>query len=248
MTLNIERDNHLKKVEALLKKENPDVACLQEIPEKAAHHLAQANKMDFEFRRMGMLQGQSIGLAILWLPSRVKPKALHVLSYAGKDAYGEHEWDPHQSETYARIVLAMEFEKTAVSFFIANTHFTWSPDGKATDMQRKDIASLLHCVEEWARLPVGLILIGDFNAPRGGEIYQEIRKHYTDHLPASIQTTLDQQLHRAAPIDRVVDIFFSTPQYRFENIRVISGVSDHCAVTGMVSINGWRNSNQQQIN
>lgn len=53
--------------------------------------------------------------------------------------------------------------------------------------------------------------------------------------PPEITTTIDSATHYSGKkLELVVDNIFTTPEYRVNNIRVITGVSDHCAVSGEV--------------
>ena len=88
---------------------------------------------------------------------------------------------------------------------------------------------------------------GDFNAPRGGEVFDQLASHYSDCVPPEITTTIDQELHRAKGLQYVVDSIFSTDQYRLEDVRVQSGVSDHCALIGRVCMEARQAARDSQI-
>ena len=63
------------------------------------------------------------------------------------------------------------------------------------------------------------------------------KSSHSDHLPPHIETTLDQKLHRAAPIMKAVDSILSTNHYRTDAFDVIDSVSDHMALFAEVSKN-----------
>jgi endonuclease/exonuclease/phosphatase family metal-dependent hydrolase len=119
------------------------------------------------------------------------------------------------------------------TYTIANTHFTWSTGGQTSDEQRRTLAALLGAVADWPPH----ILVGDFNAPRGREIWTELTQHYTDNIPSDITTTIDGNLHRAGPLPIVVDGIFSQPEYQVGPVTVMTGVSDHCAVLAEIAKN-----------
>ncbi len=85
-----------------------------------------------------------------------------------------------------------------------------------------------------------LILCGDFNSPRGGGgIYDRLATQYRDHIPAHITTTIDGQLHRAGPLQFVVDGLFSSPEYLVNQVQVVGGLSDHMAIVAKLSKKIW---------
>ena len=80
-----------------------------------------------------------------------------------------------------------------------------------------------------------IVFCGDFNAPRGGEVFSTLATVFTDNIPSSVTTTMDNALHRVGDKLRplVVDGLF-TRGYKASNVRVVCGVSDHCAVVGEI--------------
>jgi hypothetical protein len=56
-----------------------------------------------------------------------------------------------------------------------------------------------------------------------------------DNIPPEVTTTLDQEIHGVKGLQFVVDGMFSQPPYVVNNVRVVTGVSDHCALVGEVS-------------
>lgn len=74
------------------------------------------------------------------------------------------------------------------------------------------------------------ILCGDFNAPRGGIIFDTIASKYKDNIPSEINTTIDKNLHKAGDLKLVVDGLFTTPSYQITSIKIIDSLSDHCAI------------------
>ena len=75
-----------------------------------------------------------------------------------------------------------------------------------------------------------LVLCGDFNAPRNGEIQSLIKKAYKDNTPRHWSTTIDPHLHRISGLRAVVDGVFSSPAYQITNVRCRFGVSDHALI------------------
>ena len=116
-------------------------------------------------------------------------------------------------------------------FTIGNTHFPWTPDGSASDDQREACDRLIGLLGE---RPV--VLCGDFNAPRGGEIFSRLAAHWRDNIPARYTSSIDPNPHRAGRLPLMVDAAFSTDHYRVRNVAMHEGVSDHCAITADIFV------------
>lgn len=117
-----------------------------------------------------------------------------------------------------------------MTFRIGTTHFTWTPDGEADEVQRTDIESLFAVLEKQG----DIIFTGDFNAPRGKEIFSRLAERYHDNVPSEYTTSIDSTLHRAGDLPHMVDGIFSTSGYAVQNVRMVCGVSDHCALVAEV--------------
>lgn len=237
LTLNIEHDRHVARVTRLIEMRNPDVMCLQEVALSFAEQLSHALGYHFLFslrtygeKDMHGGEPHTEGVALFW-----KRGALHLLGD------GEHHYNPHHAvfpesgpNNVRRALRTVTLRHEDEVYRIGTTHFTWTPDGSASDEQRRDMAGLLRALHRYND-EYGIIFGGDFNAPRGGEIFSMLSALYTDHLPKHIKTTLDQKLHRAAPIEHAVDSILSTTHYTTNAFKVIDGVSDHVALFAEVS-------------
>lgn len=109
---------------------------------------------------------------------------------------------------------------------ILTTHFTWTPAGSVTDEQRQNLQKMLDILSGLEPF----VLTGDFNAPRGKEIFDKLAEAYTDWVPQHYTTSIDQNLHRAKGLQFMVDGLFTSPEYQAKNVRMIEGVSDHQAI------------------
>ena len=84
-------------------------------------------------------------------------------------------------------------------------------------------------------------MCGDFNAPRGGEIFSALATRWHDNIPGTYHTSLDLSLHKAGKVDGerlatlMVDGLFTTPGYRTSRVELVPGVSDHCAIVAEVA-------------
>jgi exonuclease III len=260
ITLNIEGDKHLDKVLSFLRQERADVICLQEIfaqdlPCFEAElgmlgHFAMMSRVVRENRYQISPRGEW-GNAIFTKLAH-QPPELHY--YAG-DGSGPVFTGPNSVD---RVLMVMEVEVGGISggqkldlgnspgfsqkFMVATTHFTWSPQGEPSDEQRRDCKSLLRILtdlnvtDRFGENAAKMILCGDFNAPRGGEIFGMFEQFFYDALPVSVTTTLDPDLHYAGPLELVVDTIFYTSPYQVQSVRVVGGVSDHQAVVGEISL------------
>ena len=243
ISLNIEIDRHLNRVISFLRKEHPDVICLQEVLERDFPKLKSAISMEGEFGAVcipdiervessfedggtlvineELIQRGPEGIAFF---TDLPISASHVDYY-----HGDGREIPRWSMGQNRLLFSKTLAKGGKAYTIGATHFTWTPDGKASDEQRQDVKELLNIL---ARFP-DIVFCGDFNAPRGGEIWGKLAKNYHDNIPEEYHSSLDPKLHRAGHLDRMVDGLFSTTEYRVSDVRLVNGISDHKAVVGM---------------
>lgn len=234
-SLNIEAMRHVHRFVPFLQAYHPDVLCLQELPEDLIPQLAEALEMphhafapmsdNHHFERPAII-GQGIF-------SRTPLASVRVIPYAGNGNGRSRFNNGSPAEKHATALYSLLVADTATgrrNFRVATTHFLWTPDGSADDLQRAAVETLLHHT-------AGLgehLLCGDFNAPRGGEIASRLQAAYTDTIPAHYSCSLDKSLHRAGTSlpDYMVDYLFTTPAYTANNVQLHAGVSDHMAITG----------------
>jgi len=234
VSVNIERSKHLDTVAPFLRRQKPDVVCVQE--------LMQYDIPFFE---------KEFGACAVYVANTIHPAegksgpvgigiftSLPVLSHAVEYYWGSPEalmeYDPsstkrkHDTETHT--VVYADISKDGSTFRIATTHFTWTADGQPDDLQREDLVRMLSVLEKMGEF----VLCGDFNAPRGEEIWDTIASRYKDNLPAKYTTSIDP-MHRAAPLPYVVDGMFTTPGYGATDVELHEGVSDHMAVSATIA-------------
>jgi len=239
LSLNIEYDMHCDAVKELLRKHQPDLFCFQEVPEYLAKDFALL--LGYEWRYVNMARSIphaqdkeiNIGIMIAWNP-RFDVLAESIDVYSDGDTRSP-VWTRKYPNAAKRIFLSVELQNGKDVFRVGTTHFMWTPDGNASEEQHVDMKALLGVLEKFHDTK-GIIFCGDFNAPRGGEIFGLLSGGgYRDNLPYNIVTTLDQQLHRMAPLLLVVDNIFSTKEYNVDHVNVVRGVSDHVALFAQVS-------------
>lgn len=230
ISLNIEFDKHLDLILPFFKKESPDVLLLQEILEENLEFLKRELDMSYCFTPLVKVKfpkrEKVLGIATL---SRFKFVKSGIYYYFG-DSNVLPKIEPTEPEKMNRAILSVTVEKGNQKFMLINTHFTWTPSGNPNLRQRVHLANLLKIL---SGIPE-FVLCGDFNAPRGREIFDSLAKIYKDNIPQNVTTTIDKNLHIAGDLQIVVDGLFTTRGYGARNVRVINGVSDHFAVAAEI--------------
>lgn len=239
ISLNIEQDWHLENVVALVQAKQVEVILLQEVLAKDLPYLQAELQMQAEFAVLNYIthsngkhnkhSKQQLGLATL---SKL-PILKSSVSYYRGDGTNPPHINKGEPEKMDRAVLAIEVVKSGQRFCLLNTHFTWSADGKPSELQYHDLAKFLLIIENFPEFVLG----GDFNAPRGTAIFDTLATKFQDNIPREVNTTLDKNLHIAGYRKLVVDGLFTTPAYQVNNIEVVDGISDHCAIVAAISKN-----------
>ena len=239
LSLNMHQDYHLETVTALITERATDVICLQETQKIFVEDIARRLGYDFLFSlrtynasRDDGAELREEGVALIWHPS-LRLRDSSVIAYREKDQPVVKRLTDDPNDVRRTMLVATLLRGVQV-FRIGTTHFTWTPDGSASEEQCGDMHRMLSALEVFHD-EYGIVFCGDFNAPRGGEILKMMSDVYTDNLPRSIVTTLDQALHRAAPIFHAVDSIFCTKEYAVSDVAVVDGVSDHMALFAKVS-------------
>ena len=234
ISLNIERRKHLNRIFSFLQEYKPDVVCMQELFEKDVPYFEQELGMKMQFVAM-TLSGQGekgvgtpmpMGIGIMSALPMTEPSIRYY--YGNPDSLPNFVW--LEMKTVNRMLLYTTVTKYGTAFTVGTTHFSWTPDGKANNRQRGEIQKLLAIL---ADIPE-IVFCGDFNAPRGGEIFAAIAQKYTDNIPQHYTTSIDGTLHRTGSLPYLVDGLFSTPYYKIKNVSLQCGVSDHCAIVAEV--------------
>lgn len=234
ISLNIEGHKHIDRVCEFLKSQDADVICLQEVFQVDLTILEKATGMRAYFAPNATVEGPNkadfppLGpWGVVWM-SRLPHEPVEVAYYHGQGTAPVMNFRPNDAD---RALIWSVVEKNGRRYRIGTTHFTWTPDGQINDDQRRDFEVLSEMIRDFN----SLVFCGDFNAPRGREMFSKFEELLIDHLPEDIPSTLDPELHKKKPgLSLVVDTIFSTDHYHVSQVRTISGVSDHLAVTGVV--------------
>lgn len=238
LSLNIEGNKHLDLVEAFLLKHRPNLIALQEVNEEDVVYLTSILGYQYCFESMVTMYNPKLkrfikwGLLIMWDKSFTlsETKVHHYFTYEGSH---EEIIARRKPNDHDRLLLVAHLQRGDDSYRIVNTHFIWTLRGSVSELQRTTLKTMLQLlsVHEY---DTGFILCGDFNAPRGKEIWDALALKFKDNIPKNITTTIDQQLHRAKGLQRVVDGVFTTKHYSVSGVEVIGGVSDHMAILATI--------------
>lgn len=236
--INIEGDIHRDRVAAFLRDFNAEVVCVQELNEASVSFFERSLGMKGYF--MPMLRYHSkvsdttsplttFGVGIF--------SALPVSNVRYDHYYGSSSGEAPlfvlgDETTTRRVLIRVTVKQGDESYTVATTHFTRTSDGSASDKQRIDMKNLLGLLSENPEM----ILCGDFNAPRGGEIFAMLAEKYKDNIPPEYTSSLDSTLHQLRDSKQLmVDGLFSTLQYALTDVRLSESVSDHKAVTACIA-------------
>lgn len=234
VSINVEGQKHLKEVGEFLRREKADVVALAEVFEDTLPTIT--NGYEYVEFAPGYLADQDENGVI---PGKRKWGEVLMSHYplenVQKIYLGEYTADhlpKHGEDTHAPVLIVA----TVAGYGLATVHGTWTKGGLVTERQQAEmgkIVEILHGQE--------IVLAGDFNIPRGNEMYKQLATCYRDNIPTGIQTTIDPILHYAnreipGRLKLVVDYVWSTSKYAVENVQVISGVSDHCALVCTISL------------
>jgi endonuclease/exonuclease/phosphatase family metal-dependent hydrolase len=236
--VNIEMSKHLDAVCEFLSRHRPEIVCVQELCEHDAERLgAQLDGARHFFVPMTKRSAENAvtGIGIFSRFPVVNQLALYYRGSPGIVPQFDLTSAYTKSKTQNHMVGFCDVEKENQLFRIGTTHFTWTPDGAADDIQKEDLKALLTCLDPLDEF----VLCGDFNFPRGGELFATMARRFKDNIPMRYKTSIDPHLHRAGPLELMIDGVFSTTHYDVSDVELHSGVSDHCAITYKLSVRPW---------
>ncbi len=230
ISLNIEQKKHLDLVIPFLKEQSADIVCLYELFEDDFPKLLQ----DFPYhglfvpRAVYRHQPGQEGMALFCR----YPISNHQVQFYDQFSQPIPELAHALVERPKTSLLSATIDVDGQAWHVGCTHFTWSANGQVNQEQRVNLQHLLQLTEQFP----DLILCGDFNSPRGKEIFDALARRYKDNLPADLTTTLDPQMHYSGKkLDLVIDGLFTTPEYRVKKVEIGKGLSDHYAIIAEIS-------------
>jgi exonuclease III len=230
LSLNIEKRRHLEKVATLLNSERPDVVCLQEVSKRDIKKFENLLHMKSHFvplcyygsgvylHGIGLFAKQIDGAEVHWLAGRKPDEDL-----------GIQTKEQTREEKFAMCRFSLLTARVVISgkdYTIATTHLPATKEAAVTDYQLEAVNNLLKAVGEYD----DMALCGDFNAPRGGQVFNTIATVLKGNIPSTYTSSLDPDLHRAGPLPYMVDGLFTKGAYQASDVELRCGVSDHCAI------------------
>jgi len=232
ISVNIEKRRHLDSLKRFFQQEQADVICMQELDKQDLALFAEVTGLPYSFTPMckNEATGDVMGIGI-FAKGIIQYRAHFIGGFTGDSlpivAPGSRE-DEYNSTIWQVLIATITFDNDL--YTIATTHFPATDGGLITDYQREVFSRLETVLSTYDEL----LLCGDFNAPRGREIYSKLSETYTDNIPETYITSLDQNLHRAGYLSLVVDGLFSTHHYQVDNVELKGGISDHLAIVSRV--------------
>jgi exonuclease III len=229
ISVNIERSKHLDRVIPFLQNEQPEVVCMQELLERDIARLSDALDAVCAFEPCQLYPGEGLQGVGIFSKEPLTERSVDFYWRARRairDPFALESTEAKR-ETEHHLVLS----GIVRGMRVATTHFTWTPNGEADEYQREDLAQLLTKLDGLGEFA----LCGDFNAPRGREIFEAIAAKYTDNIPKEYETSIDKDLHKAGALPYMVDGLFTTPSIVASNVHLVSGVSDHMAIVADIA-------------
>jgi endonuclease/exonuclease/phosphatase family metal-dependent hydrolase len=254
VSLNVGRGlKHLDKSVHFLRTCGADVICLQDVQKRHIERLIGPEYITHHFHPMTnhLVRNRERSLVGIGIFSRhpMRSKSIHaylgnaepILDMEGIDVNDAGESMNHDltkvRSTESRLALFAEVVINHTAYKIGTTHGTWVKGGVADAVQRATMQHLACIMREQGEF----VMAGDFNFGRDGEIYKIIVDHgrIKDRVPREIDNTLDPENHSLKGEIKVVSDYFITGGTRFgvSDVKVIFGVSDHGALSGVVTRN-----------
>jgi endonuclease/exonuclease/phosphatase family metal-dependent hydrolase len=212
-SINIAGDMFRPKVVSFLRGFSPDVVCLEELTGPGLTFFEQELGMKGHFFPMGMFNTMPFDISSPVAPFGVGMFSKYPISNIKMDYYAGGVGElptivQGDEETVWRSLLQGMVNNGEEQYAFAVTHFTRTPDGSTSDKQRRDVQKMLEILSGTPEV----ILCGDFNAPRGGEIFKILADKYKDNIPPEYDSSLDTELHRVGKTTKLmVDGLFISP-------------------------------------
>ena len=239
VSVNVERSKHLQLVLPFLDARKADIVCVQELHDRDIPQFESVAGPLVSFAPMTRFGHDGKPLLGIGMFSRRPFGSVSVDYYRGSQgAVLEFDEDSPETkyETERAMCIFADIDAADGVFRVGTTHFTWTPDGRSNAQQWKDLSALTVILEGEREF----VLAGDFNAPRGGDIFTELAKRYRDNIPSSYRTSIDVPRHRLRETkanelsQNMVDGLFTTPAYSAHDVFLVDGVSDHMAIVAQL--------------
>lgn len=229
----------------------PDVLCLQDIPFHDLPFLERWPHVTFAPMTNHLINGIRAVVGIAIASRYFMTNIVHRTVWGNgalKDLKGINdrnqrylgaESDRLVEATEDRVAICVTVVKDGVEYDIATTHGMWVRDGITNDVQRQCASNTIDFLANEATVRGGLVLTADMNFGRDGEIYKMFTDEFRDCMPPEIDSTLDPEhpamkkgIKVVADYVMVADTFSEI--YDIADVRLQSGVSDHCALSATI--------------
>ncbi len=232
LQLNIEGNKHVERISKFLQMHEFDVIMLEEAPSDVVEQIARTFGYPytvFTFFSHYDFIGQDAGVSILSKYPFVESGSVPIIdSDEAYEMMTKHKPGYKFALTYALVdVPDMGHVR------ICATHLpVYYPGHETSEFQIKASHKLHEILESYNQF----LLCGDFNAPRGYQVFDSFAVKYKDNIPKEILSTIDPTLHRVPDLQYVIDVAFITPRYHVRDVIIHEGLSDHKGVSGVLEI------------
>jgi endonuclease/exonuclease/phosphatase family metal-dependent hydrolase len=231
INLNIEGDIHVDKVISFFKNEDPDILLMQEVNLLDVKQLSLETGLQYaNYIPMGInVSGKNSVQGCLILSKYIFIDSGYYTLYEMKE--GDQDFYGQFTKNFHMLYIKLLINEELITFY--TTHLPWAPNGDSSKIQNVCVDSIIYLLKDKNKF----ILTGDFNSPRGRGNFSRLSNSMKDNIPSDVNTTLDLNLHRAAPLYLVVDGLFTSHDIGdFQSVKVMDGVSDHMAIVAEIDL------------
>jgi len=251
MSLNVGRMLQPRTKTFLERLSGPDVLLLQDFPFRSLPLLERYPHVAFAPMTNHIIWGHRAIVGIALLSKYLLTSVAYYTTWGNgvlKDLEGINdrnerhlgaESDKLVEATEDRVAICTCVRKDADEYNLVTTHGMWARNGVANDVQRKCTHELVNVLKLELMGRPDLVLAGDLNCARGGEIYNMLTAVMQDEVPQNVVGTLDPDHPLSQKgIDTVVDYIMSARDGRatVSDVGLTSGISDHQALTATITM------------
>ncbi|RYG59769.1 MAG: endonuclease/exonuclease/phosphatase family protein [Alphaproteobacteria bacterium] len=213
----------------LIKRMQPHVVCVQELRQQDISALA--NAMDIAEDRYVTVPEQFCFDAELHsgIFSRLPLTHVRTCGHDGKSVL------PVSDTLNQNLACATVQQADGTGYRFVTAHMGWTPEGEVTPAQVQSVHRLVQTLKQEEADQGNVVFMGDLNAPRGRPAFDLIGCTFTDHIPTWCDNSLDPSHPAAHKPQRMVDGVFTSRHLQVQNVQLHADVSDHQAVTGLLS-------------
>jgi hypothetical protein len=256
--LNIEKSKHLDSVFDLLKEQQPDVVCLEEVMYSDMKRFTSELGYELVFAPLVIIKNEkgedNEGSAILSRIPVVETKIYRyddqvntelptyiegqfVLSNGKRE---KERWLYHNSLLTVTILINGEIVTISTTHFPVTDHgLPGLPEHTLPDLDYIDDIEharvyLDRLISIINKITTPLVFTSDLNNTRNEYVYTTLAHELVDLVPNSVNSTLDSKLHRIPGLQLVVDTIMVSPDVSVKDFKIIEGVSDHKAFIALL--------------